>query len=115
PDLGVGEHQPARQVDRAVLAADPLDLLVQLDRVLLELGDVRVAVQGVHPAGRVPGRAGGQLAPLEEHHVSPARLREVVQDAGTDDAPTDDDDLSGRLHSTLLTDTDLAASLPFAR
>jgi hypothetical protein len=36
----------------------------------------------------------------------------VVQDAGADDAATDDDDLSRRLHSTLLTKTDPAASLP---
>ncbi len=41
PDLRVGQHEPAGQVDRAVLAGDPLDLLVQLDRVLLELADVR--------------------------------------------------------------------------
>ncbi len=40
-DLRVGEHQAARQVDRTVLAGLPLDLLVQLDRVLLESGDVR--------------------------------------------------------------------------
>ena len=93
PDLGVGQHQAARQVDRAVLAGDPLDLLVQLDRVLLEPGDVRVAVERVHPAGRVPRGAGRQLAPLEEHDVGPAGLRQVVQDAGADDAATDDDDL----------------------
>ena len=80
-------------MDRAVLAGDPLDLLVQLDRVLLEPGDVRVAVERVHPAGRVPRRAGRQLAPLEEHDVGPARLRQVVQHAGADDAATDDDDL----------------------
>ena len=93
-DLRIGQHQPAGQVDRAVLAGDPLDLLVQLDGVLLELGDVRVAVEGVHAAGRVPGRARRQLAPLEEHDVGPARLRQVVQHAGADHPATDDDDLS---------------------
>ena len=35
--LGVGEHQPAGQVDAAVLAGLALDLLVELDRVLLQL------------------------------------------------------------------------------
>ena len=93
PDLGVGEHQPARQVDRAVLAGHPLQLLVQLDRVLLQPGHVRVAVERVHPAGGVPGRARRQLAALEQHDVGPAGLREVVQHAGPDDATTDDDDL----------------------
>ena len=95
--LGVGEHQAARQVDRAVLAADALDLLVELDRVLLEPRHVRVAVERVHAARRVPGRAGRQLAPLEEHDVGPAELRQVVQDAGADDAAADDDDLGVRL------------------
>ena len=56
-------------------------------------GDVRVAVERVHAAGRVPGRAGRQLAPLEEHDVGPAGLRQVVQHAGADHAATDDDDL----------------------
>ncbi len=92
-DLGVGQHQPAGQVDRAVLARDPLDLLVELDRVLLEPGHVRVAVERVHAAGRMPRRAGGQLPPLEEHHVGPACLGEVVEHAGAHDPTADDDDL----------------------
>ena len=98
PGLVAREHQAAGQVDRAVLAGLLLDLLVELDRVLLEPGDVRVAVERVHPAGRVPGRAGRQLAPLEEHDVGPAGLREVVEHAGADHAPTDHDHLGGRLH-----------------
>ena len=97
-DLGVGEHEAARQVDRAVLPRDALDLLVQLDRVLLEARDVRVAVERVHPAGRVPGRAGRQLAPLEQDDVGPAGLGEVVQHAGADHAAADDDDLGLLLH-----------------
>jgi hypothetical protein len=42
----------------------------------------------------VPRGAGGQLATLEEEDIRPAGLRQVVQDAGADDATTDDDDLS---------------------
>ncbi len=97
-DLRVGQHQPAWEVDGAVLAADPLDLLVQLDRVLLEPRHVRVAVERMHPPGRVPRGSRGQLAPLEEHHVGPAGLREVVQHARADHATTDDDDLGLSLH-----------------
>ena len=59
---GVGQHEAARQVDGAALAGGGLDLLVELDGVLLQLGDVGVTVERVHAAGRVPGRAGGQLA-----------------------------------------------------
>jgi hypothetical protein len=54
---GPGQHQAARDVDAAGLAGDLLDLLVQVDRVLLELCDVRVAVDGVHAASRMPGGA----------------------------------------------------------
>ena len=89
----VGEHQPAGQVDRAVLARPGLDLPVQLDRVLLQLGDVGIAVQRVHAAGRVPRRAGRQLLALDEHDVGPAGLREVEEDGGADDATADHHDL----------------------
>ena len=70
-----------------------LDLLVQLDRVLLQPRDVRVAVQRVHATGRVPRRAGGQLLAFEQHDVGPAGLGEVVEHAGADDTAADDDDL----------------------
>ena len=90
--------QAAGQVDRAVLAGFPLDLLVQLDRVLLEPGDVGVAVERVHPAGRVPGRAGLSSRRSSSIDVGPAGLREVVEHARTDHAATDDHDLGGRLH-----------------
>ena len=94
----VGEHQPARQVDRAVLAGARLDRAVQLDRVLLQLGHVGVAVERVHPAGGVPRRAGGELLALDEHDVGPPGLGEVVQHRRADDATPDDDCLCGGLH-----------------
>ena len=50
-----------------------LDLLVELDRVFLQLGDVGVAVERVHAAGGVPGRAGGQLVALDQHDVVSSR------------------------------------------
>ena len=98
PVLGVGQHQPAAQVDRTALAGDLLDLLVEVDRVLLEPRDVRVAVEGVHAAGRVPRGTGGQLAALEQDDILPAGLRQVVQDARADDAAADDDSLELVLH-----------------
>ena len=57
----VGQYDAAGQVDAAGLAGDFLDLPVQLDRVALERGDVGIAVQRVHAAGGMPGRAAGQL------------------------------------------------------
>ena len=86
----VGQHQSARQVDAALLAGFGLDLPVEVDRVLLQAGDVGVAVEGVHPAGGVPRGAGGQLLALQQHDVGPTRLGEVVQHARADDAASDD-------------------------
>ena len=88
-----GEHQPAGEMDRAVLARAGLDRAVQLDRVLLQLGHVGIAVERVHPAGRVPRRPRGELLALDEYDVVPPRLREVVEHRRTDDATADDDDL----------------------
>ena len=103
PDLRIGQHQPARQVDGAILPGHPLDLVVQLDRVLLETGHVRVAVERVHPARRVPRGSGGQLTALQQDDVGPAGLRQVVQHAGADHASADDDDLGVLLHVGSLT------------
>ena len=66
PVLRVGEHEAAGKVDAAGLPGDLLDLLVDLQRVVLELGDVGVGVEGVHAAGGVPGGAGGELGALQQ-------------------------------------------------
>ena len=84
-----GEHDPAGQMDAAGLARERLDLLVQPDRVVLQLGDVGVAVDRVHAARGVPGRAGGQLIALEQHDVAPAELGQVVEHAAADDPAAD--------------------------
>ena len=94
----VRKHHTASDVHRGIHPRFLLDLLVQRDRVLLELGDVGVAVERVHAARRVPGGTGGVLGTLEEHDVGPAQLGEVVQDGGADDATADDDDLGVGLH-----------------
>jgi hypothetical protein len=93
-----GQHQPAWQVDRAALTRAGLDPLIELDGVLLQLGDVGVAVQGVHAPGRVPRRPGRELLALDQHHVGPAGLGEVVEHRRSDDTATDDDHLRRGLH-----------------
>src|SRR6266700_6954127 len=40
----------------------------------------------------MPGRAAGQLPPLEQHHVAPPQSRQVIGGATADDAAADDDD-----------------------
>jgi hypothetical protein len=91
PFAGAREHDPAGDVHAAGLSGDALDLLVELDRVLLQLGDVRVAVHGVHAARRMPGRTGGELRALDQQHVLPAGLGQVIQNARTDDSAADHD------------------------
>jgi hypothetical protein len=85
-------------VDAARLAGRILDFAVELDRILLQLGDVRIAIQRVHASGRMPCRAGRQLVALDQHDVGPAGPREVVQNGGADDAATDDGDSGVGLH-----------------
>ena len=65
-----GQHDAAGEMHAAGLAGDLLDLLVELDGVLLQLGDVGVAVDGVHAAGGMPGRAGGQFRALDQHDIA---------------------------------------------
>ena len=80
-------------MDRAALTRLGLDVLVQLDRVLLQLRHVRVAVQRVHPTGRVPRRSRGQLLAFDQHDVGPAGLGEVVQHRRADHTAADHHDL----------------------
>src|SRR5215472_14707176 len=76
--------QPAR------LAGHALDLPIEVDGVLLQTRDVGLAIEGVHAAGGVPGRPGGELALLDEQHVGPADLGEMVEHACAHHAATDD-------------------------
>ncbi len=92
------QHQAAVRVQAARLPRERLDLAVQVDGVLLQPRDVGLAVEGMHAAGRMPGRAGGQFALLDQQYVVPADLRQVIEHAGADHAATDDDRLRGSLH-----------------
>ena len=93
-----GEHQPLGHVQPARLAGNLLDLLVEVDGVLLQLGDVGIAVDGVHAARRMPRRARRQLQPLEQHDIAPALLGQVIEHARPDDAAADDHDPGMGLH-----------------
>jgi hypothetical protein len=75
------------------LAGLGLEGAVQLARVLTH-GHRRLAhgTEAGHQPGRVPRRARGQPVALEEQHVGPSELTEVVGDRGADDAAADDHD-----------------------
>ena len=67
-----------------------LQRLVQPGRVLHEPRAALARAQLADQPGRVPGRAARQPALLEQQHVGDAELRQVVGDAGADDAAADD-------------------------
>ena len=85
-----GEVDPAGHVQADVLARLGLDLRQQVDGVGLQRGDVGVGVQGMDAARRVPRRARGQHAALEQCDVGPAELGQVIQHRGADHAAADD-------------------------
>ena len=49
-------------------------------------------------AGGMPGRAGGQFVPLDQHDVPPAEPRQVIEHAAADDAAADHHHPCLRLH-----------------
>src|SRR6185312_13588234 len=97
------EHETAVRVQPTRLARQRLDLAVEVDRILLQLGDVRLAIERVHAAGCMPRRAGRELALLEEQNVLPADPGEVVKHAGADHPTPDDDGSRGTLHAPMIT------------
>ena len=86
-----------RQVEAAgVVQADGLprgllDLLVEVDRVALQAGDVGVRRERVDHPGRVPRGARGERRALQQDRVLPAELREVEEDRAAHHAAADDD------------------------
>ena len=98
--FGGRQHHAAREVQPRGLARQLLDLLIKVDRVLLELGDVRIAVDRVHASGRMPGRPRREFVAFEQHRVGPAELGEVVEDGAADDSAADDDSTCSGLHGS---------------
>ena len=94
PDVA---HQPQPHVLSGLL----LQGAVQLDRGLVDLADRVAHVEQGEQARGVPGRAGGQLPALHQHHVGPPLPREVVEGAGPDDAAADDHDTGMGLHDAI--------------
>jgi hypothetical protein len=85
-------------VQAASLAADLLQLVVETDRIALQCRHVGVGVKRVEAARGMPGRAGGQLRALDEQHVTPAQLGQVVEHAAPDHAAADHRHPHMRLH-----------------
>ena len=100
--MRVGEDEAARAVKAAGLARDLLKLVVERDRIALKLGHVRVTVQRVETARGMPGGAGGEDVALDQHHVLPACLGEMIEHRTADDAAADHHHTSLGLHGNIL-------------
>ena len=59
------------------------------------------AGNGEQTTGSMPARACGQLAALDQHYITPAVFREVIQHRATDDTAADDNDPGACLHLLL--------------
>ena len=76
-----GEPKVAGLVQAYRLAGLGLELLVELDRVLVQLAHRIGHVEERQEPGSVPGGAGGELGALEQHAVGPALLGQMVERA----------------------------------
>ena len=87
----VRERDPADVMQPAGHAGDLFEFLVESDRIALKSRHVGVAVEGVKPARRVPGGAGGQFRALHKHDIRPAQLGQVIEHGTADDTAADHD------------------------
>ena len=86
----VGDGEAPDRPEPGRLPGLLLDLGEQVARVDEELREALVRAHGPDEARRVPGGPAREALPLEEEHVAPAELREVVGGARADDPAADD-------------------------
>ena len=99
---GAGQCQTAGHVHAHGLAGFLLDLGEQVDGIGLQLGDVGISIERMKPACRVPARACRQHAALDQAHVLPAELGEVIEHGSADDAAANHDGTIVRFHASSL-------------
>src|SRR5262245_33589361 len=92
------QHDAARKMHTCRLARDGLDLTVEIDRILLQLRHIRIAVERVETPSRMPGRARRQHVAVEKDGVSQTAFRQMIKNGTSDDAAADDNDLRMRTH-----------------
>ncbi len=92
--VGIGRHlDEAHGLESGRQSGLRLQPAVEIARVLPHLRrGLRGGAERHHEPGGVPGRSGREPVALEEHHVGPAEVGEVVRERGTDHATADDDD-----------------------
>ena len=99
--LGLRHAQVAHDRETGVQPGLFFQGLVEIDRVLVDVGGGIAHVEERQQAGGVPGRAGGQLVPLQQHHVLPAGLGQMVGDGSADGTTADDESFDVGFHDDL--------------
>ena len=89
--LVVGEADRAGDVIVDRIADLVAQLRIELGGMALRLDDVPRGGEVRDIAGRVPGRAGGQLVHLQQQAVGPAHLGQMIERAAPDSPAPDDD------------------------
>ena len=99
-DLVVVGGQPdgAAPVPAGGLSGFRLEPLVELRAVEMDLGHVEAGDEMGDQSGRVPGGTGGELALLDQDHVRPPLLSQVIQQRHPHDPAADDHHARVRLH-----------------
>ena len=93
PLRGRRQGQGAVLPEAGRLAGLGLQAGEQLAGVLRQPGKVVGRAELPHQAGGVPGGAAGKTLALQQHHVRPARFRQVIGDAAADGAAAYNHDL----------------------
>ena len=100
--LGLRKVQAAGLKHAAALPRLGLQIVVKRHRVMLQTADVGAVMQPVGVGRRMPGRSARQLVALQQHHVAPAKLCQMIQDRAPDHAAADHDRLCMGFHRAAL-------------
>ncbi len=89
--LAVGDAEAADPAKARGLSGLLLELVDEAHGVLAQPGVALARAHGADQPGRVPAGAAGKLPALEQHHLTPAELCQVIGDARANHAAADDD------------------------
>ena len=93
-----GDGNSAGHVHSDRLTRLLLDFAEKVDRIGLQHGHVRVRVQRMESAGRMPGRARRQNRSFNQRDVAPTKFGEMIEHGSAHDAAADDNCPVVRFH-----------------
>ena len=96
--LRTGKAQVARLVERNRLSRLCLQLLVQIDRILVQLPDAVGHVVKRQQSRRMPSRTRRKLGAFQKNDILFSELRQMISDRAADDSAADDDDTRVGFH-----------------